>query len=80
MFGEVTQDAFWDTVANDTYTILLNTANDSTGLVPDWQSSDDVPGGDSSSGTVDYYRYDACRTPWRMSLDYLWNSYGFAQY
>jgi endo-1,4-beta-D-glucanase Y len=80
IFGKVTNDPFWDTVADDSYTILLNSANNSTGLVPDWQSYDGIPGGNPTSGRVDYYRYDACRTPWRMSVDYLWNGNMVAQY
>ena len=70
VFAEVTGDSFWETVANHTYVLLNNTANDSTGLVPDWQTSDGVP---TTSGRTNYYKYDASRTPWRMSLDYLWN-------
>ncbi len=75
IFAEETKDAFWDTVADDAYTILDNGANATTGLVPDWQSYDGVPGGTDSSGSqwYDYYRYDACRVPWRMILDYIWN-------
>jgi endo-1,4-beta-D-glucanase Y len=73
ILAQITQDPFWDTIAEDSYAILLNSANDSTGLVPDWHSYDGVPGGNPSSGRNDYYRYDACRTPWRMALDYLWN-------
>jgi hypothetical protein len=62
-------------VADDAYTILENSADDNTGLVPDWQSYDGVPGGTSDSDWEwrDYYRYDACRVPWRIALDYLWN-------
>ncbi len=75
IFAQETGDAFWDTVADDAYTILSNGANATTGLVPDWQSYDGVPGGTSDSDWEwrDYYRYDACRVPWRMALDYLWN-------
>ncbi|MBN1695497.1 hypothetical protein JW879_08875 [candidate division WOR-3 bacterium] len=75
VFAEETDDAFWDTVADDAYTILYNGANENTGLVPDWQSYDGVPGGTSDSDWewIDYYRYDACRVPWRMALDYIWN-------
>jgi endo-1,4-beta-D-glucanase Y len=81
VFAEETGDAFWDTVADDAYNILYNGTNETTGLVPDWQSWDGVPGGTSSSDWewLDYYRYDACRTPWRMSLDYLWNGNKKAQ-
>ncbi len=73
VFAFETKDTFWETVAEHSYTILNNGANDRTGLVPDWQSCDGVPGGDPPSGRDDYYHYDASRTPWRMALDYLWN-------
>jgi endo-1,4-beta-D-glucanase Y len=73
VFAKETKDAFWDTVAAHSYTILHNGANDVTGLVPDWQSYDGIPGGNPHSGRIDYYCYDASRTPWRMALDYLWN-------
>ena len=73
VFAKETKDTFWDTVAEHSYAILNNGADDRTGLVPDWQSYDGVPGGDPPSGRDDYYHYDASRTPWRMALDYLWN-------
>ncbi|MFO7446433.1 MAG: glycosyl hydrolase family 8 [Ignavibacteriaceae bacterium] len=76
VFQDVTGDPFWGTIANHSYIILEFGANDTTGLVPDWQTFDGIPGG---QGRVDYYRYDACRTPWRMSLDYIWNGNSTAQ-
>ena len=79
VFSKETGDAFWDTVADDAYTILYNGANENTGLVPDWQSWDGVPGGTSNWEWIDYYRYDACRVPWRMALDYIWNGDSKAQ-
>lgn len=72
IFAEVTGDAEWNKLADDTYTILNAAANPNTGLVPDWQSVSGVPGGDPPKHYT-YYRYDACRVPWRMALDYLWN-------
>jgi endo-1,4-beta-D-glucanase Y len=79
VFAKVTGDDFWNNVADDAYTILNNGADSNTGLVPDWQSWDGVPGGTSDWDWVDYYRYDASRTPWRMALDYIWNGNGKAQ-
>ena len=35
-------------------------------LVPDWSGPD---GSDNGSG----YSYDACRTPWRVAVDYAWS-------
>ncbi len=76
VFAEVTGDNAWDKLADDTYTILNNGANSSTGLVPDWQTVSGSPG---PSGRCGYYRYDACRAPWRIALDYLWNGNSQAQ-
>jgi endo-1,4-beta-D-glucanase Y len=80
IFGQITNDTFWNTAAQNTYQIFANSANSVTGLVPDWESYDGVAGGNPNSGRSNYYRYDACRTPWRMSLDYLWNGNADAQY
>jgi endo-1,4-beta-D-glucanase Y len=79
VFAETTGDAFWNDAAHDAYTILNNGADSTTGLVPDWQSWDGVPGGTSNWEWLDYYRYDACRVPWRMALDYIWNGDSNAQ-
>ena len=69
-FARVSGDELWDKLADDTYTILDNGANKSTGLIPDWQSVSGSPG---ANGRVGYYRYDACRAPYRIAIDYLWN-------
>ena len=73
LFAKAAGGDFWNIAADDSYVILENATNESTGLVPDWQSADGEPGGDPHSGRVDYYRYDACRVPWRIAWDYLWN-------
>ncbi|MBN2009003.1 T9SS type A sorting domain-containing protein [candidate division KSB1 bacterium] len=78
VFADVTGDSFWETVVTDTYILLDKTADDATGLVPDWLNSDGAAQC-GPSGCNDYYRYDACRTPWRMSLDFLWNGNTTAQ-
>ncbi|HEX2957313.1 MAG TPA: glycosyl hydrolase family 8 [Chitinispirillaceae bacterium] len=64
-FAKVTGDSSWNQLAEDTYTILYAGANATTGLVTDRQSVSGSPNG--------MYAYDACRTPWRICLDYLWN-------
>jgi len=76
VFADVTGDTVWNKLANDTYTHLNRNANAATGLVSDWHSVEDgAPflreGGDSNKDK--FYSYDACRAPWRISLDYLWN-------
>jgi endo-1,4-beta-D-glucanase Y len=63
--GNATDSAMWVKLADDTYTILNAGANATTGLVPDRQSTSGAANGS--------YAYDACRTPWRITLDYLWN-------
>lgn len=71
VFADVTRDAFWDSVANDTYVLLKRSADPETGIVPDGQASDGTPV--AAGGWTDYFYYDACRVPWRISLDYTWN-------
>jgi endo-1,4-beta-D-glucanase Y len=72
VFAAETSNSFWNWVADDAYVLLYNSAHATTGLVPDWQSWDGVPGGNPPSRDS-IYHYDACRVPWRMCLDYLWN-------
>ncbi|MBN1576711.1 MAG: hypothetical protein JW913_09180 [Chitinispirillaceae bacterium] len=74
--GNPADSATWVKLADDTYVHLNRSANESTGLVPDWQWFDGRAGGGGREGS---YRYDACRTPWRVSLDYLWNGNEKAQ-
>ncbi len=66
VFGKITgQEAAWKRVIDSSYAILAKSAHDSTGLVPAWCNSN----GDSAG--MDYtYQYDACRTPFRIALDY----------
>lgn len=64
-FAKLTGDTIWKKLADDTYIVLNNGAHPTTGLVPDWQTYDGRPDGN--------YGYDACRVPWRITLDYLWN-------
>jgi len=71
LFAKITEDDDWNKLADDTYTILNAAAHPVTGLVPDWQSVSGIPGGNSDR--YSFYRYDACRVPWRIALDYLWN-------
>lgn len=76
VFAQVTNDNIWTALADDTYTLLSSAANATTGLVPDWQS---VSGGAATGGQSQNYQYDACRVPWRIALDYLWNGNTKAQ-
>jgi endoglucanase len=73
-FGSFTNDAtFWSNVAAETYTVINNNLtahNAAGGLVSDWTQAN----GAYSAGQT--YSYDACRTPWRIAVDYAW--YGTA--
>ncbi|MBT1703803.1 glycosyl hydrolase family 8 [Chryseosolibacter indicus] len=70
VFAEVTGDNTWNNLADDTYITLNASAHPVTGLVPDWQTATGTPGPNNRAG---HYGYDACRAPWRITLDYLWN-------
>jgi endo-1,4-beta-D-glucanase Y len=75
-FGDQTGDPFWYDVIDGAYIILDNGTNSSTGLVRDWQTWD----GSAVSGWDSTYSYDACRVPWRMALDYIWNGNADAEF
>jgi endo-1,4-beta-D-glucanase Y len=57
--------SFWLKLASDSYTLLANYQSQMNGLVPDWANVNGTLGGG--------YGYNACRTPWRVAMDYLWN-------
>jgi endo-1,4-beta-D-glucanase Y len=63
-------DTFWNTLATDAYTALaayqkLSISGSTGALVPNW-------GIISGTATDASYGYDACRTPWRITTDYVW--------
>jgi endo-1,4-beta-D-glucanase Y len=68
VIGNTEDSLMWVKLADDTYTILNASANATSGLVPDRQNVDGAANGGYSS-----FGEDACRTPWRITLDYLWN-------
>jgi endo-1,4-beta-D-glucanase Y len=65
VFKAVTKDPIWDKVIDKNYEILAAVTGQ-YGLVPDYTTSTY----DLSQG----YKYDACRTPWRIGMDYCWNN------
>jgi len=71
VFASVTGDNAWEKLANDAYVTLGTGSHPTTGLVPDWQKA--TGGASTASYRVHYFGYDACRAPWRLTLDYLWN-------
>ncbi|MDA3893974.1 MAG: glycosyl hydrolase family 8 [Salinivirgaceae bacterium] len=72
-FGEYTNDeAFWTSITDRCYTIIdnnLSVNNAVGGLVSDWC---DAEGNYSHPEGRNTYSYDACRTPWRIAMDYVW--------
>jgi len=64
VFKQVSGNSQWDIVINRNYAILAKVTGD-YGLVPDYTTS-----------TYDLsqpYKYDACRMPWRIGMDYCFN-------
>ncbi len=57
--------AFWLELATDSYTLLAQYQAAMGGLVPEWGFVNGTTDGSS-------YGYNACRTPWRIAVDYFW--------
>ncbi|HEY5283065.1 MAG TPA: glycosyl hydrolase family 8, partial [Polyangia bacterium] len=57
--------AFWTQLITDSYTLLAKYQTAMNGLVPEWGFSD-------GSVEASTYDYNACRTPWRIAMDYMW--------
>lgn len=56
---------FWLKLATDSYALLAQYQEKMSGLVPEWGYHDGRVEGN--------YDYNACRTPWRIAQDYMWN-------
>lgn len=73
VFARVTGNAGWMSVVQSSYQIL-GRATGANGLVPNWVNSQGAgvagPGNDPNGV---HFGYDACRTPWRIALDYCEN-------
>ncbi|WP_018341567.1 glycosyl hydrolase family 8 [Cytophaga aurantiaca] len=71
------QATFWNTnVVPAAYALLNANRNTTTGLISNWS---DVSGAPNSCNGSNEYGYDACRNPWRMATDVLWNGNATAQ-
>jgi len=64
--------AFWQTLANDTYTLLNRMANLTTGLVPNWATSSGAASTCANNTDYAIFGWDAIRSPWRIAVDYVW--------
>jgi len=73
VFAKVTGNQSWLQVLSSSYSIL-NKASGTYGLVPNWVNSSGAGvNGPGNDGNGVYFGYDACRTPWRIALDYCEN-------
>lgn len=64
------QATLWNNAVTASYTLLNANVNTTTGLVSNW--SDNTGTANNCNGPNEY-GYDACRNPWRMSMDVIWN-------
>ena len=75
VFATATDDPYWSTTVLTRNYDALAAVSGSDGLVPDWTTNtyalnQGLLMGKFDSGT---YSYDACRTPWRIAMDYCFN-------
>lgn len=75
-FASASGQAGWNTVASNCYTVINNNlgqgyGNAANGLVSAWCNSAGVSQNSVNSAFTDY-QYDACRTPFRITEDFLW--------
>lgn len=80
IFAEVTGDDNWMKVYDTTYSIINSIIEEyKTGILPDFVIRDSTgnyipaPSGFLESENDGNYYYNSCRTPWRISMDYLIN-------
>ena len=76
LFGEVTNDTFWETAITTNLKHLSQCQNATSGLMPDWcdwssHKASDNTGAAVSGGKGGFFD-DAARTPWRMAMAYNW--------
>jgi endo-1,4-beta-D-glucanase Y len=78
VFARVTNNSGWLSVADSSYAILMK-ATGTYGLVPNWVNSQGVGvAGPGNDGNGVNFGYDACRTPFRIALDYCENGNAMA--
>ncbi|MGC4091644.1 MAG: glycosyl hydrolase family 8 [Polyangiaceae bacterium] len=67
------QAASWNALTTGTYELFPIMQTRMSGLVPDWAKYD------GSDWYGSGYSWDACRTPWRVMIDYAWSGDAKAQ-
>jgi endo-1,4-beta-D-glucanase Y len=78
-YADASGDAEWTRVADTAYAIVAAIQRDhspTTGLLPDFIEDVDTQPRPASPGFLEseqdgQYNYNACRTPWRIAVDYL---------
>ena len=76
-FYAIASDANWTNAVTSAYNLINANVNSTTGLVSDWSDNNGVANtcNGSPNGQVTLgYGYDACRNPWRMATDVIWNN------
>jgi endo-1,4-beta-D-glucanase Y len=62
---------FWNNCVAASYSMLNTNKHATTGLVSNW--CNDLAVANGCNGPNEY-GYDACRNPWRMATDFIWNN------
>jgi endo-1,4-beta-D-glucanase Y len=75
VFAAVTGDGNWSSAILARNYDILNAVSGTDGLVPDWTTTSYAvnQGLIMSKFDSSTYGYDACRTPWRIAMDYCFN-------
>jgi endo-1,4-beta-D-glucanase Y len=68
---ETSQATFWNNAISKANTFLSSNRNSTTGLVSNWANAGDYQ--PNNCNGANEYGFDACRNPWRMANDVLWN-------
>jgi endo-1,4-beta-D-glucanase Y len=68
VFAKVSGNPIWSTTVIDRNYEILKNSSGAYGLVPDKTTGTYMP-----PDNLKDYRYDACRTPWRIAMDYCFN-------
>lgn len=68
--AEPSQASFWNSAVSASNSFLLTNRNSTTGLVSNWADNNASP---NNCNGPNEYGFDACRNPWRMATDILWN-------
>ncbi len=76
VFDKATHDGYWTLIAIPANYSHLMAQTGTYGLVPD---SSNLQNQTTCSTCKATYGYDACRTPWRIALDWCWNGDSSAQ-